>query len=307
MIQGVDSEFNFLPEGGLDENQSSTMYVNNEASVINTEPISIVRPSNITKNITDSHNISSDEGGLSLIGLEVLSYLEEGKRETIAGKRKIDVGSHEEDPYRKAQKVFAQASKVAGDASSPFDVDSALDIHEFPFVNELKDATDCHWVVAHVTLPSWKQYLREISIKQLCNIYDNAYMHQAVLDNVLNGRTRELIFALHKARASCDTMREREIKKDKAYAELEKKFRSMASTEVDSFRRDRAVVVSRVISNAAMKLIQSDEIDVLIARLVKASIIYGRCTIFKEVSELKSPFILEDMPSYRPSSKEEYD
>ncbi|GJS06023.1 hypothetical protein Tco_0362819 [Tanacetum coccineum] len=35
--------------------------------------------------------------------------------------------------------------------------------------------------------------------------------------------TRELISALHKARASYDAIREREIKKDKAYAEIEKK------------------------------------------------------------------------------------
>nr|GEV50067.1 hypothetical protein [Tanacetum cinerariifolium] len=86
-----------------------------------------------------------------------------------------------------------------------------------------QNATDFHWVVAHVTPPSWKQYLREISMKQLYNIYDKAYMHQAVLDNVLNGRTRELIFALHKAKESCNTMQEREIKKDKTYAKLEKK------------------------------------------------------------------------------------
>ncbi|GKA75861.1 hypothetical protein Tco_0782239 [Tanacetum coccineum] len=96
-------------------------------------------------------------------------------------------------------------------------------ILEFPSAKELKDATDCHWVIAHVTPPSWKQYLRGINIEQLCYIQDKAYMRQAVLGNVLNGRTRELIFALHKARASCDTMRERMVKKDKAYAELEKK------------------------------------------------------------------------------------
>ncbi|GKA75860.1 hypothetical protein Tco_0782238 [Tanacetum coccineum] len=45
---------------------------------------------------------------------------------------------------------------------------------------------------------------------------------------------------------------------------------------------------------------------VLIARLVKASIIYGRCSAFEEVAELKKPFVLEEMPVYRPSLKEEY-
>ncbi|GKE44036.1 hypothetical protein Tco_1471320, partial [Tanacetum coccineum] len=67
---------------------------------------------------------------------------------------------------------------------------------EFPSAKELRDATDCHWVVAHVTPPSWKQRLREISIEQLCDIHDKAYMRQAVLDN---------------------------LDKDRAYAKLERK------------------------------------------------------------------------------------
>nr|GEW11867.1 hypothetical protein [Tanacetum cinerariifolium] len=274
----VDGEFNFLPEGGLDENQSSTKCVNNKSLVINVEPISIVHPLNIAKNIVNSHNISSNEGGLSLIGPDAPSYQEEGKRLTVAGKRK-------------------------------------------------------------------KPYMREISIEQLYDIHDKTYMRQVVLDNVLNGRTRELISSLHKARASCDTMREKEIKKDKAYAELEKKcnesiqdldknplvFDMRAEIEtleiegleskrnrlkaykiqllhkVDSLRQYRAAVVSRVISDATMKLIHSDEMGVLIARLVKESIIYGRCTAFEEVAELKKPFVLEEMPGYHPSSKEDYD
>ncbi|GKC56053.1 hypothetical protein Tco_1083651, partial [Tanacetum coccineum] len=61
---------------------------------------------------------------------------------------------------------------------------------------ELRDATDCYWVVAHVTPPSWKQHLVEISIEQLYDIHDRAYMRQAVLDN---------------------------LDKDRAYAELERK------------------------------------------------------------------------------------
>nr|GFA02401.1 hypothetical protein [Tanacetum cinerariifolium]GFA02795.1 hypothetical protein [Tanacetum cinerariifolium] len=42
-----------------------------------------------------------------------------------------------------------QASKTSGDPSDPLDVDSDPDIHEFPSAKELKDFTDCHWVVVH--------------------------------------------------------------------------------------------------------------------------------------------------------------
>nr|GFB40663.1 hypothetical protein [Tanacetum cinerariifolium] len=56
----------------------------------------------------------------------------------------------------------------------------------------------------------------------------------------------------------------------------------------------------------ATKLVHSDETGVLVMRLVKASII-RRCMIFEEVAEFKELFILEKMPGYCSSLKEEYD
>ncbi|GKD75505.1 hypothetical protein Tco_1333787 [Tanacetum coccineum] len=56
-----------------------------------------------------------------------------------------------------------------------------------------------------------------------------------------------------------------------------------------------------------MKFIRSDDLGVLIAKLVRCSIIYGRCQAFEEVATMEEPFVLENMSSYRPSSKEEYE
>ncbi|GJX80158.1 hypothetical protein Tco_0328307 [Tanacetum coccineum] len=42
-------------------------------------------------------------------------------------------------------------------------------------------------------------------------------------------------------------------------------------------------------------------------RAAVASIIHGRCATFEEVAKLKKPFVLEEMPGHRLSSKEEYD
>ncbi|GKE98960.1 hypothetical protein Tco_0022311, partial [Tanacetum coccineum] len=232
MIQGVDDEFNFLPEGGFDDNQGSfsANSVNNETPIIDVEPISVVLPANVADNIIDSSNTSSDDELPSVHPPPTSSLPEVGEKSKAAGKRKLAVDALREGSHRMARRAPVQASKVAGDASTPLDVDSDPDIHgkfepmyEFPSVRELKDATDCHWVVAHFTPPSWKQHLRDISIEQLCNIHDRAYILQVVLDNMLNSRTRELISALHKARASGDAIREREVKRDKAYADLEKK------------------------------------------------------------------------------------
>ncbi|GKB42392.1 hypothetical protein Tco_0887334 [Tanacetum coccineum] len=89
-----------------------------------------------------------------------------------AGKRKQTAESSEREPRQKVRKVSPQASKVSGDASDPLDVDSDPDIHEFPSAKELKDSADCHFVVAHVTPPSWKRHLKEISLEKLCDIHE---------------------------------------------------------------------------------------------------------------------------------------
>ncbi|GJY36871.1 hypothetical protein Tco_0422249 [Tanacetum coccineum] len=159
---------------------------------------------------------------------------------------------------------------------------------------------------------------------------------------MLNNRTRELISALHKAMTSCDAIREREIKRDKAYAELEKKcneafqdldknplvsdMRSEIETlqgqtlsilhakveglesererlkaseiqmlqDIDSLRQDRVVIVLKVVSDASMKLVHSDEMGVLIARLVRAAIIhdeYDRAG--EDMANASYPFLSE--------------
>ncbi|GKE61243.1 hypothetical protein Tco_1511610, partial [Tanacetum coccineum] len=248
MVQGVDGEFNFLPEGGLDENRSSTKFVNNDALVINAEPIFVAHPSDIAENIVDSRNTSSEEGGLSPIGHDAPSYLKVGKRSMVAGKR-----------------------KVAGKASTPLDVDSdpiymvntILLFYAFPSAKELKDATNCHWVIAHVTPPSWKQYLREISIEQLCDIHDKAYMRQAVFDNVLNAREKcnealedldknPLVFDMC---AKIETLHSQNLSTLRAEFEgLESEGKRLRASEIqllqgDSLRQDRAAVVARVILN----------------------------------------------------------
>ncbi|GJX16869.1 hypothetical protein Tco_0217701 [Tanacetum coccineum] len=305
MIQGIDGEFNFLPKGGLDDSPS-VKSVNNGIPVVAIESISTAHPSTFDENvICSADNISKADGKIKHVA-----------------------GSQGEGSRQRTQKRTQEVPPRT----------------KFPSANELRDATDSHWVVAHVTPPSWKQHLRDISLEQLCDIHDRAYMRQVVLDNVLNSRTRELISELHKARDSYDVIREREIKKDKAYVELVKKcnealqdldknplvfdMHSKIETlqgqiyslrkkfkisetqllqEIDSLKQDKAVVVTKVVPDAAMKLIQSDDMGILIAKLVKASMFHGRCAVFEEVANLKEPFVLEKMPGYRPSSKEEFD
>nr|GEW28127.1 hypothetical protein [Tanacetum cinerariifolium] len=262
MIQGVDGEFNFLPEGGFEDNQGSfsANSVNNETPILDAEPISDVLPTNVADNIIDSSNTFFDD---ELPPVHPTStFPRVGEKSKATGKRKLVVDTLREGSHRKARRAPVHVSKVVGDASTPLDVDSDPDIHEFPSA-------------------------RELNIEQLYDIHGRAYMCQAVLDYMLNIRTIELISALHKARASCDAIRERE--------------------EIDRLRQDRVAIITKVVPDAAMKLFHSDEMGVLIARLVRETIVHGRCMEFEEIAKLKEPFILEKMPSYRMSSKDKYD
>ncbi|GKC87711.1 hypothetical protein Tco_1148360 [Tanacetum coccineum] len=305
----IDGEFKFLPEGSIDDNQDSpsSKFANNEAPVIDAKPLTSLHPSNFVKDVADSDDASARNNENPLLGTSLSPLLE-------------------------------AASKVAGKAFDHLDVDIDVDIHEFPLAKELKDSADCHWVVAHVTPPSWKEHLCQISIKQLFDIHDRSYICQVVLDNVLNNKTHELISALHKATASYDAIRARELEKDEAYVELERKcnealldlnknplvadIRTEIETlqgrvdglhsectrlEMDALKQDRALVIAKVVPNAAIKLIRIDEIGMLVSKLVKASIIYGRCVAFEEVAKLKEPFVMKKMAGYRLSSKQEYD
>ncbi|GJY74063.1 hypothetical protein Tco_0478494 [Tanacetum coccineum] len=323
MIQGVDGEFNFLPEGGLDKGQdsSSAKSMNNEILVVDTEPISVVHPLNFAENIIDSGNASHENDDLAPVGLSEPYDLEAGNTSKAAGKRKHIAGSYRgEGSCQRTQMVPPQESKVYGDTSTLLDVDSDPDIHEFPSAKELRNATDCHWVVAHVTSLSWKQHLREISLEQLCNIHDRAYLSQAVLENIkkdkayaeLEKKCNEALQDLDKnplisdMRSKIETLQVNSLYNEYNRLVLEKK-KCINYEQTLSTLHDMAVVVTKVVPDAAMKLIQSNEMGILIAKLAKASMFCGRCATLEEVANFKEPFVLEKMPGYRPSSKDEFD
>ncbi|GJV81557.1 hypothetical protein Tco_1517427, partial [Tanacetum coccineum] len=270
MLGGVDGELNFLPAEGASEGQNSPSgkYVNNNAPMIDATPLSSIYPSNVVENVADSDDPSYGEDEQTLI----------------------------------VQKVPARASKVVGEASTPLDVDSVSDIHEFSSAKELKDATDFHWVIAHVTPPSWKQHIREISIEKLYDIHDRAYISQDVLDNLDKDRGyAELERTCNEAFQDLDKnplvsdihadIKALHGQVDGLHSEYSRLILEEKKWEIDSLNQDRAVVVSKVIPDATMKLIRSDDLGVLIAKLVRSSIIYGRCQAFKEVAAMEEPFV----------------
>jgi outer membrane murein-binding lipoprotein Lpp len=58
---------------------------------------------------------------------------------------------------------------------------------------------------------------------ELCDLHDKSYMRQAVMDNHLNGRTRDLIRTVKGAREKMDIILAKEKKKDQEFADLKAK------------------------------------------------------------------------------------
>nr|GEV21268.1 putative reverse transcriptase domain-containing protein [Tanacetum cinerariifolium] len=118
---------------------------------------------------------------------------------------------------------------------------------------ELQDANAYHLKISNIIPLSWRRYLDNQLDAKLLNLYNRCYARQAVVDNAINRISWELL----KVSLSALESKVSSLKAEKAKLEATK---ASLHQEVESVRRDRAEVVSKVVSNVAMKLVRSDEI-----------------------------------------------
>ena len=88
---------------------------------------------------------------------------------------------------------------------------------------ELPNSFACHRLVEGVTPAGWKRPLDDMSLERLCDLHDKSYTRQAILDNHLNARTRELIQTVKNAKEELSIVVAREKSRELKYAELEAK------------------------------------------------------------------------------------
>ncbi|GKB65065.1 hypothetical protein Tco_0921251, partial [Tanacetum coccineum] len=157
---------------------------------------------------------------------------------------------------------------------------------------------------------------------ELLDLHDRCYARQAVVDNAVNRRSRELLQVIENLRGECDVMRSREkeceglrVKCEAAMTEFEKnptvvalreKIYAFYAEEVEELKQDRREVVSKVVPYAAMELVHSDDMGSLVGKLVSSVIVYGRCRVFEQVADMKEPFDLSKVKGYRSSYKKDH-
>ncbi|GJS95098.1 hypothetical protein Tco_0802066 [Tanacetum coccineum] len=73
--------------------------------------------------------------------------------------------------------------------------------------------------------------------------------------------------------------------------------------EVDVVKRNRVDVVLKVLPYIATELVHSDEMGLLVGKLVSSAVFYRRCDAFKEVAEMKDPFDLSRVKVIGPPTR----
>ncbi|GJT65265.1 hypothetical protein Tco_1016745 [Tanacetum coccineum] len=186
MIDGIDGEFSFVPKEpvGNEGTSSRSFLINIETPATYVEPLNSANPSQYVKNIADSEDSPSDKDDVVLIDSSVADILKNQKVSVspkVPGKRKQAASTPS------SRDTSTQKSMVYSYRSCLYHVliycrhTKLVNCAEFPEAKELKDSADCHWVVSHVT-PPWRLHLKELSLENLCDIHEKAYIRHVVLD-----------------------------------------------------------------------------------------------------------------------------
>nr|GEW90413.1 hypothetical protein [Tanacetum cinerariifolium] len=108
-------------------------------------------------------------------------------------------------------------------------------------VLELKDANACHLKISAITPPAWKNHLDNHIDLELLDLHDRCYARQAIVDNAVNKRSRELLQVIEKLMGECDVMRSKEGARDEECEGLRVKYEAAMT----NFEKNPAVVAIR--------------------------------------------------------------
>ncbi|GKA67737.1 hypothetical protein Tco_0767654 [Tanacetum coccineum] len=106
---------------------------------------------------------------------------------------------------------------------------------------ELKDATAWHLKISAITPPAWKGFLDNHPDVDLLDLHDRCYARQAVVDNAVNRRSRELLKVIKKLRGEADVMRARELAREEECEGL----RAKCETAMTDFDKNLVVLLLR--------------------------------------------------------------
>ncbi|GJU01729.1 hypothetical protein Tco_1112067 [Tanacetum coccineum] len=228
----TDKDLSFLPKEPSPDfgTGSSSVSVNTEPPIGDAEPAI-----QLVENTTYSRD-SSCQGEFVIHPESVAARIKDRKCKMRGGssrptmKRKLAQGSSSS----RATCAKTTSSKDATPLLTISDDDEGL-----LDVLELQNANACHHKIFSITPPAWKNHLDNHLDVELLDLHDQCYFRQAVVDNAVNRRSRELLKV-----ASLEAEK----------ARLEAVEASLCQ-EVDDVKHDRMKVVLKVVPYISMELV----------------------------------------------------
>ncbi|GKE84481.1 hypothetical protein Tco_1558223, partial [Tanacetum coccineum] len=105
----------------------------------------------------------------------------------------------------------------------------------------------------------------------LLDLHDYCYVMQAIMDNAVNRRSRELLEVIEKLREKMSSLateaKEHKGNLDRLMLESQK---WLGYQEIEEVKHDKREVVSKVVPYACMELLHSDELCSLVGKLVSS-------------------------------------
>ncbi|GJY79789.1 hypothetical protein Tco_0485590 [Tanacetum coccineum] len=271
-----DEDLSFLlREPSLGFRTCYTLYVliNNEPLLLEAEPLNATNPEQLFENTVDSRGSLVREGMLVIGTGSVVGRMKD---------RKVRLKGSTKPTMKRLSDVPEQ-----------------------------QNGTSCHLMISNITPPAWRGHF-DNQIKGECDMLKE-------MKKARDKECEELKAKCEAAMANFDNnpvvnvLRQKikslsgEVKEQKA--SLDRMLEVVESTlrhEIDVVKYDRVKVFMKVVPYVAMEFVHSDEMDMLVGKLVSSVVFYGRCAAFEEVANMKEPFDLAKVKGYRPSYKKEH-
>ncbi|GKC27468.1 hypothetical protein Tco_1034762 [Tanacetum coccineum] len=172
-----------------------------------------------------------------------------------------------------------------------------------PDVSELKDAAACHLKISAITPPAGKNHLDNHMDFKLLDLHDHCYARQAVVDNAMNRRSRELLQVIEKLRGKCDVMRSRERAREEECEGLRVKCEAaviemmLESQKSAGYQQSLSSLEWKVTSLEAEKA-RLEAVEVSLRKEVEElkqdmrEVVSKEMRAFEQVADMKEPFNL---------------
>ncbi|GJY53457.1 hypothetical protein Tco_0445121 [Tanacetum coccineum] len=145
-------------------------------------------------------------------------------------------------PRSVAARIKDRKCKTRGGSSRPHVKRNLLlvsdDDEGLSDVLELKDATAFHLKISVITPSAWKNNMDNHMDVELLDLHDRYYARQAVVDNAVNRRSRELLQVIEKLRGEFDVMKDMKRAREEECKEL----RAKCETVMIEFEKNPIVV-----------------------------------------------------------------